>query len=233
MFQTGRIFLEWIKGLSLALGAAQFGQTYGIANTAGRPSLSEIGEIVHFARESGITLLDTAIAYGESEARLGTVGMSAWQVVSKLPVVPEEGRKVLPWVQKAVRGSLERLKIDRLYGLLLHSPQQLLAPSGDILFRALCQLKSAGYVEKIGVSIYDPVELEVLCGRYQFDLVQSPFSLLDRRLLEGGWLGRLQRAGIELHVRSIFLQGLLLMEPGGRPGKFERWVSIWNEQAAW
>ena len=87
------------------------------------------------------------------------------------------------WVSACVRGSLERLRIPRLYGLLLHRPEQLLEPEGASIYRALVGLKGEGLVEKVGVSIYDPAELSALCSAYQFDLVQAPFNLLDRRLI--------------------------------------------------
>ena len=83
------------------------------------------------------------------------------------------------------------------------------------------------------MSIYDPSELDTICSRFSIDLVQAPFNVLDRRLIETGWLPRIQEKGIELHVRSIFLQGLLLMELGMRPPKFDRWNRLWVDWQQW
>jgi Predicted oxidoreductases (related to aryl-alcohol dehydrogenases) len=94
-------------------------------------------------------------------------------------------------------------------------------------------MRDQGLVDKIGISVYGPEELEALCARFSFDLVQSPFSVIDRRLVDSGWLARLRKQGVEIHVRSLFLQGLLLMEPGRRPDAFERWHSLWDRWHGW
>ena len=90
-----------------------------------------------------------------------------------------------------------------------------------------------GKGRKIGVSIYSPAELDAHEGAYSFDLNQAPFNLVDRRLANSGWLGRLKRQGCEVHVRSAFLQGLLLMQRNAIPKKFARWASLWDCWHAW
>ncbi len=207
----------------LALGTVQFGLPYGIANQTGQISRDEAAAILNHAWAMGLDTLDTAIAYGGSEARLGEIGVKQWRVISKLPAVPESVTDVAAWVENSVNGSLERLNIPMLRGLLLHCSRQLLGVRGDTLYRALAAIKDEGKVEKIGVSIYGPEELDALWPHYQFDLVQAPFNVIDRRLATSGWLKRLHQAGIEVHVRSVFLQGLLLMDTANRPVSFNRW----------
>lgn len=219
--------------MKLALGTVQFGLDYGVANTGGRVTAEEARAIVGQAWASGINTLDTAVAYGDSERRLGEIGVTGWHVVSKLPAMDAGCDDPAAWVADLTRQSLNRLGIDRLYGLLLHRPGQLLDAGGDRLYRGLQQVKDAGLVEKIGASIYDPGELDALHPAFAFDLVQAPFSLLDRRLLTSGWMSRLGALGTELHVRSVFLQGLLLMPQGGRPAMFDRWASVWTELHRW
>lgn len=219
--------------MKLALGTVQFGLAYGVANTQGQVTPDQCRAILREARSRGVDLLDTAIAYGDSEQRLGDAGLTGWRVVSKLPAVPGDCLDVTGWAQTAVRGSLGRLRVASLYGLLLHRPDQLLAPGGDRLFEALLALKADGLVQKIGVSIYAPAELDALTARYRFDLVQTPFNILDRRLLSTGWLSRLSAEGVEVHVRSVFLQGLLLMRSEHRPAAFARWGRIWTAYEAW
>jgi aryl-alcohol dehydrogenase-like predicted oxidoreductase len=85
----------------------------------------------------------------------------------------------------------------------------------------------------VGISIYQPSELEDLFSISRFDLVQSPISVLDQRLITSGWLNRLTDYGVEVHARSVFLQGLLLMTEKQRPKKFNRWASLWNQYDAW
>ena len=219
--------------MKLALGTAQLGLSYGVANTQGQISRDEAKEIIHFAESNGVKTLDTAVGYGDSELRLGEVGVKHWQGVSKLPALPDGCRDVSQWVQEIVVQSLKRLNVDALYGLLMHRPQQLLENGGEDVYRALRKVQEDGLVRKIGVSIYDPSELDTICSRFSIDLVQAPFNVLDRRLIETGWLPRIQEKGIELHVRSIFLQGLLLMELGMRPPKFDRWNRLWVDWQQW
>ncbi len=217
----------------LALGTVQFGLPYGIGNQVGQVNRENVAEILEQAWVAGINTLDTAIDYGDSEVVLGGIGVDRWQIVSKLPGIPEDCEDVGAWVSESVGSSLKRLKVSRLQGLLLHRPQELLGCQGDALYRALVSVREQGGVEKIGVSIYGPGELDALWTRYQFDLVQGPFNVLDRRLVASGWLNRLHRAGTEVHVRSVFLQGLLLMDATTRPEKFNRWQPLWSEWYRW
>lgn len=219
--------------MKLALGTVQFGLNYGIANQQGQISHDEAKSIMEHARASGMDTLDTAIAYGDSEMRLGEIGVTDWQVVSKLPAIPAECSDLSQWVVDSVKESMGRLKVEKLQGLLLHRPQQLLEKDGDQLYRVLQQVKQDGLVQKIGISIYDPSELDTLCNRYQLDLVQAPFNIFDHRLVDTGWLQRLAEQSTELYVRSVFLQGLLLMSPTVRPKKFARWDSLWSKYDNW
>lgn len=217
----------------IALGTAQFGLTYGIANTIGQVSRQETASIISLAKQRGINTLDTAITYGESESVLGDVGVSDWQIISKLPAVPDSEINVARWVERQVSGSLQRLKVDRLHALLLHRPGQLLEHRGGELYRALVALRHEGVVEKIGISIYEPTELDQLMPSMRFDLVQAPFNILDCRMVDSGWIERLSHMGCELHVRSVFLQGLLLMDPANRPPQFNKWQRIWASWHTW
>ena len=219
--------------MKLALGTAQFGLAYGIANTGGQVTADAAGKILSRARAAGMDTIDTAVAYGESEQRLGEAGVGGWQVVSKLPAVPDDCADIQGWVVAHVDASLARLKVPRLGGLLLHRPSQLLEANGRQLYQALLQLRDTGKVEKIGISIYEPSELDSLCVDYVFDLVQAPFNVFDRRLVTSGWLHRLWGDGVEIHARSAFLQGLLLSETGKAPTGFERWAPLWSAWKAW
>ena len=122
--------------MKLALGTVQFGLNYGIANRTGRVTGSSVGAMLELARISGIDTLDTAIAYGESEACLGDAGLAGFRVVSKLPALPDGCTAVDAWVQQQFAMSLARLNTDSLYGLLLHRPEQLLEEAGASLYRA-------------------------------------------------------------------------------------------------
>lgn len=218
--------------MKLALGTAQFGLAYGIASPQPQIAYAESKAIVDYAAGQGMTVLDTAMGYGDSEARLGEIGVDAWKVISKLPEIPV-GENAATWITNAVKSSLEKLNIQSLYGLLLHRPAQLLGDRGTEIYAALQRMKADGLVGKVGVSIYQPSELEDVFSVGEFDLVQSPLSVLDRRLITSGWLDRLVERGVEVHARSVFLQGLLLMSADQRPAKFDRWSDLWNRYYAW
>jgi aryl-alcohol dehydrogenase-like predicted oxidoreductase len=219
--------------MKLALGTVQFGLDYGVANTSGRVPTHEANAILLRAKSCGIDTLDTAIAYGDSEAVLGQIGIDRWKIITKLPAVPRDNKNVNRWVFDHIQQSMTRLRVTQLYGVLLHRPSQLLEGMGLSLYEALQSIKSVGWTEKIGVSVYDPTELYPLFDAYALDLVQAPLNILDRALVESGWARKLQSAGVEVHTRSAFLQGLLLMPPHKRPAKFNRWAQVWNVWDSW
>lgn len=217
----------------LAIGTAQFGLDYGIANQTGKIRFDEAQAIISLAKEAGINTLDTATAYGVSEKVLGDIGIDSWKVVTKLPTLPTDCTNVMDWVQKTVLESLDRLKIEKLYALLLHRPLQLLDKEGSNLFDSLSKMKSSGLVEKIGFSIYSPQDIDMLWENFQPDIIQSPFNILDQRLQTSGWLDKLYSCGVEIHARSVFLQGLLLLNFDNRPDKFNRWDDLWKNWHCW
>lgn len=217
----------------IALGTAQFGLPYGIANSSGQLSIDEVKRTLNCAREFGVDTLDTAMLYGESERVLGLQDLHNLSVITKLGEVPDGQTNLHEWVRDRVDESLDRLGLQALDGLLLHRPGQLLEPFGPALFDALKNIRRRGRVRRIGVSIYSPIELESLCSRYHFDLVQAPFNVLDRRLYMSGWMQRLEEMGTAIHVRSVFMQGLLLMTKNQRPEKFSRWGALWERWGQW
>lgn len=216
----------------LALGTVQFGLNYGVANQSGQTPIAEVARILDLARRSGVDTLDTAHAYGTSESVLGACGTSQWRIISKLPPSADttDGGD---WVRRCATDSLARLSVDTLTGLLLHQPSLLLSPQGQAIYDAMVALKSQGTIGKLGISVYTPDELEVLVSRFDFDLVQLPLNVVDRRMIHSGWLDRLARSGIEIHTRSCFLQGLLLMDAAARPRKFARWAPLWQKWEHW
>jgi aryl-alcohol dehydrogenase-like predicted oxidoreductase len=216
-----------------SIGTAQFGLPYGISNRSGMLSINEATNIIQYSIDSGINILDTAISYGKSEEVLGSIGINEWHVVSKLPIVPESIVDVTTWVNNSVLESLNRLKIKCLYGLLLHSPLQLLSIQGKKLYESLLELRKNGIVKKIGISIYNPEELDMLIPNFAFDIVQSPYNILDNRLKSSGWVDKLASKDIEIQIRSVFLQGVLLMSMDEQINKFPQWRSLWNKFHTW
>lgn len=199
--------------MRLALGTVQFGLDYGISNHTGEVADAELDAILALARKLGMDTLDTAQAYGKAEARLGTRPTADFRLVNKLAPGIQAAE-----VATSVAGSLQRLARTRLDSLLLHRCQD----ASPALFEQLADFQHQGKVGKVGVSVYSPEELALWLDQgYPLELVQLPANLLDQRFLRSGWLDRLQAMGCEIHVRSLFLQGLLLMQPALRPAYFD------------
>lgn len=215
--------------MKLAIGTAQFGLDYGVSNQTGKVSRGEVSRILGFARAFGIDMLDTAIAYGDSEAALGSAGVSDFQIVTKVGNVAT-GRKQHEWMQEQVEASCRRLRVDSLYGVLLHR-----SPTTDLeAWRyALISLKESGLAKRVGVSVYSPFEIDYLLDALPLDIVQCPFNVIDRRMLDSGAFERMKSLNVEVHVRSVFLQGLLLMPPEGVPPHFLKWANVLERFQSW
>lgn len=217
----------------IALGTVQFGLNYGVANTQGKVPIADVRSIIQTAKIAGITTLDTAIAYGDSESVLGNLGCQELSVVTKLPEVPAEISDIGNWVEQQVSESLARLKVTQLDGLLLHRPEQLNGKLGENLYHSLLAVRDSGAAKRIGISIYEPQELDDLPADLTFDLIQAPYNPFDQRLATSGWLAKLTASGTAVHLRSIFLQGLLLMDPMERPSKFMPWKTLFDRWDTW
>lgn len=217
----------------IALGTVQFGMSYGVSNKDGAVNAWEAARILQGAKRAGIDTLDTAISYGNSETVLGSLGVSEFKVVSKISDFPARQEDVKDWARAEILSSLAQLGIERLYGVLFHKPSELSGNAGLLIFEALDDLKADGLIEKLGVSIYAPDELDSLVGHFDLDLVQAPLNLIDQRMVRSGWVSKLNERAIELHTRSSFLQGLLLMTAAERPAFFERWSDFWDKWDQW
>ena len=115
----------------------------------------------------------------------------------------------------------------------MHRPDQLHGDLGSNILNTLLELKKEGIFKKIGVSIYSPSELDSIFKLHDFDIVQCPFNIIDRRLESSGWLERLKIRGTEIHTRSSFLQGLLLMPIENLPLRFRNWDFLWTLWHDW
>lgn len=209
----------------LGIGTAQFGMSYGIKNPDIPTPNEQVAEILKGATDLGFFFLDTAIDYGMSEAVLGKNDISKFSVISKIPQLPEEHSDLNKYVFDQVNGSLNRLNISFLDGLLLHRPLQLLGKMGPEIYDSLCCLKEEGLVKRIGISVYAPSDIEAILERYEFDIAQIPANPFDRRFETSNLIAELTGQGVSIHIRSIFLQGLLLMS--ALPKKFLRWSNEW------
>ena len=190
----------------LALGTVQFGLDYGITNHDGQVTIDKVKSILNYAKDKGINTLDTASGYGNSEQVLGRVGVNDYQVVTKTTSLKNGVDEVI----RSFHQSLNNLNIGQVYGLLIHDINEVKDKEFNGLFKQLNELKRQGLVNKIGFSTYTPEQVYFLLENFDFDLIQVPFNVFDNRLIQGGQLKELKSKSIEVHARSVFLQGVLL-----------------------
>ena len=210
--------------MKLALGTVQFGADYGAFNSLGRPATGEVVRILDSAHASGVRTLDTARAYGESEAVLGELGAAErFSIVTKVPSLAGAPRDA---VRKSVEASLAALHAEKVYALMLHSAADLLGADGDSNWQALDVLRDRGLCRRAGVSVYRPEEARAIIERYPVDILQLPANILDQRFARAGILDLCKARDIEIHVRSVFLQGFLLAAPDMLSGSLRAYRAV-------
>lgn len=217
----------------LTLGTVQFGLEYGISNKNGKVSTEEIETILDFASSHGIAELDTAVAYGESEILLGQKANGRFDISTKLPKLTESlGANIREWAIIQIESSLERLKINQINTLFLHDSSILRESNAFDLYEVIMDFKSKNYIKNFGLSIYSYHELAIIPSDIEYQRIQCPINVFDQSLIQSGWMEKLSKRGVEIQARSIFLQGLLLMNQKNRPSYFSKWnqhLSKWDE----
>jgi aryl-alcohol dehydrogenase-like predicted oxidoreductase len=201
----------------LALGAAQLGQRYGIANSAGPPDDAQALALLKLARELEICHVDTAQAYGRSEELIGSFlaqdpDGDGWgmRVITKLH--PDAAAAAPDEIARLLEGSLSRLALERVWGLLLHREQLLEGWRGP-LGGALRGWREQGHVSRLGVSVASAHGMAQAIELPELELIQAPANVFDRRLYRAGLFEQARAAGKQVFVRSVFLQGLVTLSP--------------------
>lgn|SRR3990167_1573283 len=212
--------------MRLGLGTAQFGMNYGVSNSRGVVSLLDLKRILNIAHEQNISVLDTAALYGESEKNLGQAIdiKNHFEIITKTITFTKEreisGENAAE-LKHTFFASLSLLKIKKCRGLLIHHVDDVLKEGGEYLFDELLALKINGFVDCIGVSVYTEKQIDAVLQRYpMIDLIQLPLNVLDQRFITSGHVKELKKRRIEIHARSLFLQGILLMPPEKLPPYF-------------
>ncbi|MEI9889095.1 MAG: aldo/keto reductase [Rhizomicrobium sp.] len=201
----------------LGLGTVQFGQAYGISNARGRVPRDDVAAILGRAAEAGVATLDTATGYGEAETVLGALASltQPFRIVTKTIALKNGLDTVLTRARQSL-GTLGRRPVDLL---LVHSAADLLGRGGATLWKSLLALRDEGLFGGIGISAYVADDPLMLAREFRPDAMQVPLSLLDQRLIESGALAAVKALGVEIHARSLFLQGLLFLPEDRLPPK--------------
>lgn len=196
--------------MELALGTVQFGLPYGIAGRGEPVPESEVRAILEEASYRGIRLLDTAASYGDIETRLRDLcGGLEFRCISKIPAVELEAVSLDAgrFAVEAFRRTQDRLG-GMLESVLFHRATDLVGAKGREIWDTVCDIANESGI-RLGVSCYAPEEIGAIQSQFPIEVAQVPGSAFDQRLRSAA-----QASGfgsIELHLRSVFLQGLLLM----------------------
>lgn len=190
----------------LIIGTAQFGMNYGISNKLGKVPMNCVKDILRHAYDNSINSLDTAKAYGQSEELIGNYlqfSNEKWRILTKL----DSNSKMLI---KELKDSEKKLSVIP-HGLLAHSADLFIKPEFQ---NQIKNFKKAG-VSSVGVSVYSEQEINlVLKSNSLPDIIQLPMNILDSKLYKNGVIDRIFTENIEIHVRSVFLQGLFYLSEG-------------------
>ncbi len=217
------------KKKKLVIGTAQFGLKYGITNKKGKTSFKEIKKIFNLQKKYKINFLDTAQAYN-FEKTFKSFNLKNFNLIIKLDSFKNRKNEEKLLVRSVLR-TLQKFKLDNIFCLMVHHSNDLLKKGSTKLYKALKFLKDKKYVKKIGFSTYGTENISKILKKYKFDVVQTTFNPFDRRILKNDIYKQLKKKGVEIHVRSIFLQGLLLSNKIRIPiklRKFENQFKKWN-----
>jgi aryl-alcohol dehydrogenase-like predicted oxidoreductase len=202
----------------LILGTAQFGSGYGVTNSAGRLDDEAVADILTVAANGRIELFDTAPDYGDAQARIRALRPTdaVSRYVSKFGL-PTSANSVID-AASLYEASMSALGVDSLYGLLFHRVDDIRDDRAHEAWQIMLRARDEGRITHIGASIYDTDDLAAVLDRFpELDLIQVPGNLVDRRLLDHPDMTALHERGVEIHVRSVYLQGLLLSSPEDIP----------------
>ena len=214
----------------LILGSAQFGSHYGISNKNGETNINEVQDILNTALKNDINIVDTASGYGDSEKKIGSIQNPKLNIVTKISSIPKnlDDSQLFNWIEQSIENSMKNLRSEKIDTLLIHNINDLIGTRGEKIFDCLKEIKKDGSLDNIGYSVYTIDHIDNLYDKFTPDVVQIPMNILDNRFNSSGWTKKLISEGVLIHARSVFLQGLLLMNEKDRPLFFSQWSDLWD-----
>ena len=216
-----------LKKKKFYLGAAQFGQEYGVTNTK-QLDFAEIEKICSFALKNKIKDIDTSPMYNSSEKLIGSLSAN-FRLTTKIPTFNSSHLTYKSWIEKSIQTSLKNLKAQSLEGLLFHNMNDFNERFDKNCIAFIQSLKLSGVIKKVGFSIYDEVELINGVKKLIPDVIQVPYSIFDRRIESYPLITQLKENRTEIIGRSIFLQGLLVNPAFDYKNLFGKKSSVFKE----
>jgi aryl-alcohol dehydrogenase-like predicted oxidoreductase len=224
--------LEVSENIALSkviLGTAQFGLDYGVSSNGHKPSVHTSHGILDAARLAKIQTLDTARAYGDSETVIGEYSKSQFVIQTKVGAPPAIDSEWPRWLEHNVSDSEERLGSHKLRALFFHDTKDLIKSGNSVIRRGIDEFSRWRPEIELGASLYDPSEWFKLKLIDEISVYQVPFNIFDRRFEDSGTINEMIEMGKKVQARSIFLQGLLLMNLEKVPDFFSPWLSVLGE----
>jgi hypothetical protein len=215
--------------MKLILGGAQFGQRYGIYNKK-IIKFIELTRSINLAKKNKIFIIDTSFNYKKSHHTIEKLNLKNFKIITKLKL---KNKKHIYYLNKQIRQSLDKLKIKKYFAILIHDYKNLLSRTGKEFLNELYKLKKSGLVDKIGISIYSPDDLEIIWKFWKPEIVQAPFNVFDKRIYDSGWLHKLKKNKIIFVARSVFLQGALLQDITENLRYFHNYIDLFHRWLEW
>lgn len=208
---------------NFVIGSANFVQKYGASST--KVSYNEIKKILNIAKKNSIFKIDTAESYLKREQIFKDIDKK-FKFTTK--IIPDIRWESIEFCQKKIEDHFKFIGINKVETLFFHDIKILFTKNGNKIFRNFEELKKKNFFQKIGLSIYNINYLDYLILNYNFDVVQCPYNILDKRILTTGWYEKLKNQEKEIHIRSIFLQGMLVNKLLYKKKYFRQWKEIFN-----
>ena len=214
----------------IALGTAQFSNNYGITNKK-KFSSNAIRNILEKSIELKIKTIDTAPNYQKVEKKLGENNLEKFQLITKTSLLKNNRIIDKFTLKNEINKSFSNLKVNKFYAILIRNPKFLLENKN--LLEEILVFKKKNKVLKVGYTLYHPEELDILYGFFKPDIVQIPYSIVDNRFDKSKWIDKMYEDGLEIHIRSTFLQGLLLCDFKKLPVKFIKYEKFFESFENW
>ncbi len=205
----------------LSIGTANFSKNYGRVSNS-KISLSEIKKILLFSEKKKINFLDTALNY-KNTGTLENFKINKWNIITKINCNISNKKKYLINLKK-------KLNISNFYCVLIHlkNEKEILSKKNINFYNLLADLKKKEVIKKIGFSVYSPLDVKLILKHFEIDLLQCPINIFDTRLIDQDLLKKIKKKKVEIHARSVFLQGALLKDFDDLPINFKPWKNIFK-----
>ena len=198
--------------MKIVIGTANFNQNYGLINSKIKNS-NEVKKILDYCRKKKINYLDTSFSYNLSNEFIKKLNFENFRIITKIKLPKKRTKFFIENLEKKIKKELKLYKINKFYAILLHDSKDVKSKYGNEFLKKIMNIKKIGLVDKIGISVYETSELDLILKKFRPDIVQFPVSIIDRRFLNKKLILKLKKMNIKIQARSIFLQGLLLKNP--------------------